>query len=274
MALKDEITTNTRDAFRGAWDSTEGPVVPATADFGLGNVGRKLDATVLYADSTAMVRGEKAEFSAEVYKTYLYAASRLIAASGGTVAAFDGDRVMGVFIGGSKNSNAVRCTLKINWVVQKVLHLELRKQYTTSSFTIRYRVGIDASEILVARTGIGAATTLPGSGERLTARQKWLRWTWAAGGTSQARYTAASPRTRSTPTATTCGRTSARASSGTPCAGRPAGGRSSTGLLLAGLARGAEPRGALSQPMPTATVTAEAGSVGSRSRRSASAEDL
>lgn len=163
MTLKDEITKNASDAFQRAWDITDGRVVPKTDDIGLGNVGRKLDATVLYADladSTEMVRGKKAAFSAEVYKTYLYAASRLITASGGTVSAFDGDRVMGVFIGGSKNSNAVRCALKINWVVQNVLQAELQKQYRKSTFRIEQKVGIDASEILVARTGIRGSNDL------------------------------------------------------------------------------------------------------------------
>src|SRR5436305_868835 len=80
----------------------------------------ELDATVLYADladSTGLVQGYKDWFAAEVYKTYLMAASELIKNNDGTITAFDGDRVMGVFIGGSKNSSAARCALQINHFV-------------------------------------------------------------------------------------------------------------------------------------------------------------
>ncbi|WP_163544608.1 adenylate/guanylate cyclase domain-containing protein [Occultella kanbiaonis] len=163
MTLKDEITQNASDAFRKTWTITEGRVVPRTDDIGLGNVGRKLDATVLYADladSTDMVRLKTATFAAEVYKTYLYAASRLIAAWDGTVTAFDGDRVMGVFLGGSKNSNAVKCALKLNWVVKYILQPELKMIYSDTDFVIRQKVGIDKSNILVARTGIRGSNDL------------------------------------------------------------------------------------------------------------------
>ena len=51
-----------------------------------------------------MVDRHEESFSAEIYKTYLYAAARIIRSQGGVVVAYDGDEVMAVFIGGSKNA--------------------------------------------------------------------------------------------------------------------------------------------------------------------------
>jgi class 3 adenylate cyclase len=72
-------------------------------------------ATVLYADldgSTDMVDTKKWEFSAEIYKTFLKCASDIIKDEGGVITAYDGDRVMAVFTGSSKNTSAARCALR------------------------------------------------------------------------------------------------------------------------------------------------------------------
>jgi class 3 adenylate cyclase len=44
-------------------------------------------------------------FAAEIYKSYLISACRIIRDNGGEITAFDGDRVMAVFIGNMKNTN-------------------------------------------------------------------------------------------------------------------------------------------------------------------------
>lgn len=163
MSLKDEITQNAKSAFSDVWTTSDGRVVPGTADIGLGNNGRYLDATVLYADladSTGLVRSHLDKFAAEVYSTYLYAASKIIRAHGGSITAFDGDRVMGVFVGDLKNSNAATCALRINHAVRKILQAELQKVYKTSTFKISQKVGIDTSRLLVARAGIRGSNDL------------------------------------------------------------------------------------------------------------------
>lgn len=101
-----------------------------------------------------MVKGYEDWFAAEVYKSYLYCAAKIIRASGGIVTAYDGDRVMGVFIGDSKNTNAAKCGLQINWATQKIVSTKLTSKYPESSFTLQQRVGIDTSKLSVARTGI------------------------------------------------------------------------------------------------------------------------
>ena len=82
---------------------SEGRTVPATTDIPMNNTARRFElATFLYADlngSTQMVSSLSWQRCGEIYKTYLYCASRMIRDHGGEVVAFDGDRVMGIFLG-------------------------------------------------------------------------------------------------------------------------------------------------------------------------------
>jgi class 3 adenylate cyclase len=145
------------------WQRRSGAKVPEAEDVRLGNDAVELDATVLYADladSTGLVQGYKDWFAAEVYKTYLMACSELIKNNGGTITAFDGDRVMGVFIGESKNSAAARCALQINYIVSQEINPRIKKRYSNTSFELRQAVGIDTSSLLVARTGVRGSNDL------------------------------------------------------------------------------------------------------------------
>lgn len=158
MGIADDIKNNASTTFKTNWETREGQKVPEPKDLKLGNEAVHFDrVTVLYADldqSTSLVEGYKWHFAAEVYKTYLYAASRLINDAGGTIVSYDGDRVMGIFIGTSQCNDAVRCALKINYAVKHYVQTELKKQYTSSAYNIRHVVGVDTSEMRVARTGV------------------------------------------------------------------------------------------------------------------------
>ena len=48
------------------------------------------------ADSTSLVAGKTKQFAAEIYKTFLHCAAKVVRAEGGTVTAYDGDRIMAV----------------------------------------------------------------------------------------------------------------------------------------------------------------------------------
>ncbi|MGA2418993.1 MAG: adenylate/guanylate cyclase domain-containing protein [Candidatus Acidiferrum sp.] len=162
MGLADDLKSEVEAIFQEQWSVRDGEVVPEMDDVQLANEGVKLRATVLYADidgSTNMVDSKKAWFSAEVYKTYLLCASRIIRSEGGEITAYDGDRVMAVFIGDSKNTSAVRCGLRIEGAVFKIINPAIKAQYDID-FELRQVVGIDTSELLVARTGIRGANDL------------------------------------------------------------------------------------------------------------------
>ena len=162
MGFAEDLAAEVGTIFRSQWSVREGQVVPDTPDIKLGNEGVTLDGTVLYADidgSTNMVDSKTPQFAAEVYKSYLLCAARLIRSEGGIITAYDGDRVMAVFIGGSKNTSAVRCGLKINRSVLDIINPAIKRQYN-SDFNLQQVVGIDTSNLLVARTGIRGSNDL------------------------------------------------------------------------------------------------------------------
>lgn len=158
MGLREDLTNDVAAIFRSAWDVTEKQSIPLATDLRLGNhAGHFEEMTVLYADldgSTAMVDKLSWSISAEVYKAYLHCAAKLIKDEGGTITAYDGDRIMAVFIGHSKNTSAVRCALKINTLVNDVINPTFRTMYGWSDLTIGHSIGIDASEIHAARIGV------------------------------------------------------------------------------------------------------------------------
>jgi class 3 adenylate cyclase len=161
VGLKSDLEAEVKTIFRSQWDERDGTVVPDTPDIKLGNEGVNLTATVLYADidgSTDMVDSYSPQFAAEVYKAYLLCASRIIRSEDGVITAYDGDRVMAVFIGGSKNTSAVRAGMKIKAAVLNTINPSIAEY--EPGFELKHVVGIDTSDLLVARTGIRGANDL------------------------------------------------------------------------------------------------------------------
>ncbi len=129
--MEGELADAVNAIIKEGWDLRDGQVVPETDDITLGNSGVKLDATVLYADladSTELAIFDR-EIAAEVYKAYLVGTSRLIKAGGGEIRSFDGDRVMGVFIGNFKNTSAAKTALRINYFFTQVLQPAFQEFY-------------------------------------------------------------------------------------------------------------------------------------------------
>lgn len=163
MALEDDLRSEIRNIFLTRWQTREGRVVPEPENVALGNDAVTLEATVLYADlvgSTRLVDERTPSLAAEVYKTFLAASCRVIREQGGAITSFDGDRVMAVFIGDNKNSNAATAALKINHVVTKLINPELSAIYKENAYSVQHVIGIDTSTLFVARTGIRNANDL------------------------------------------------------------------------------------------------------------------
>jgi class 3 adenylate cyclase len=158
MALSDDLTSFVKSTFQSQWEKRTGYVIPDPEDLKLTNDAIEFErATVLYADlsdSTSMVNSKTWPFAAEIYKNFLYCAARLITDNDGVITAYDGDRVMGVFIGKSQSTNAAISGLKINYATTNIIIPALKEQYPNSGFTLRHVVGIDTSEIRAARTGV------------------------------------------------------------------------------------------------------------------------
>lgn len=157
MALKDDLTSDVKTIFKNSWTETNGRIVPAPSDVGLGNKATLLaQAVVFYADldgSTNMVDTMKWQFSAEIYKSFLHCAAKIVKAESGDITAYDGDRIMAIFIGDNKNDRAARAALKLRWAVLNIIQPIMKETYTTD-FVIAHTVGIDVSDLRAVRTGV------------------------------------------------------------------------------------------------------------------------
>ena len=157
MSLGDDLNSEVKKILRERWTTRQGRDVPDPEDLRLGNDAVLLDGTVLYADlngSTSLVESKKPEFAAEVYKCFLTCAARIIRAEGGEITAYDGDRIMAVYLGKSKNTAASSTALKINYSVTEIINPAIKDQYPHTSYAVRHVVGIDTSNLFVARIGV------------------------------------------------------------------------------------------------------------------------
>jgi len=162
MELDSSLEEYVKDVFSKAWNKRDGQKVPVSEDIKLGNEAVLLEGTVLYADldgSTNLVDNFKPYFAAEIYKTYLYCAAKIIRQFGGTITAYDGDRIMAVYIGNYKNSSAAKTALKINYAVSKIINPAIKIHYK-SEYMIKQVIGIDTSKLFVVRTGIRGSNDL------------------------------------------------------------------------------------------------------------------
>lgn len=163
MGLGDDLKSEVGKILQERWSEREGRVVPESDGLKLGNDAVTLEGTVLYADlddSTKLVDTKKPWFAAEIYKCYLACAARIIRSEGGEITSYDGDRIMAVFIGDLKDTIAARTALKINFAVQEIVNPAIRSQYPNAGYALKHVVGIDTSQLFVARTGIRGANDL------------------------------------------------------------------------------------------------------------------
>ena len=163
MALGDNLRSEVRKIFQEKWTTKARRNVPESVDLELRNDAVTIHGTVLYADldgSTRLVDTEEPWFAAEIYKSYLVCAARIIESEGGIITAYDGDRIMAVYVGKKRNNKAVRSALKVNYTVQKIINPAIAELYPNSKYSVKQSVGIDTSELFVTRTGIRGANDL------------------------------------------------------------------------------------------------------------------
>jgi class 3 adenylate cyclase len=171
MSLKDDLNNEVDEIFGGSWTKKDGQVVPEADDINLINGAVLLDGTVLYAnlnESINLVDIYSREFAAEIYKTYLHCAAKIITNEGGVITSYDGDRIMAVFIGNSKENDAARTALKINWATANIINPAIKKHYPNETYSISQVVGIDTSPLFTARTGIRGSNDLAWIGRAAT----------------------------------------------------------------------------------------------------------
>lgn len=159
MPLSNDITTDIQSILTKPWNTRRGQKVPSSDDVALGGGAVELDATFLYADlanSSRMANELDRRVTAKVLKAFLGTTARLVRYNKGAIVSFDGDRILGVFVGDFKNSAAVRCALQINYVVhQEIAPVFLAKYESleTASIGIGHGVGVDTGLVLAVRAG-------------------------------------------------------------------------------------------------------------------------
>lgn len=161
MAVNEAFLQGQVDTIFGTtFDEREGRVVPSTTDVALKDGAVKIDATFLYSDLAGSAKLSDAcpwSTTAKIIRAFLDCATRLIVKRGGAIRSFDGDRVMGVFIGDSKNSSASICGREIHWAVRKIIDPKAKKQFASirnNGIEIRHCSGIDTGEVRAVRSGI------------------------------------------------------------------------------------------------------------------------
>jgi class 3 adenylate cyclase len=165
MGLKEDLDAELNAIFSGGFQERDGQKVPEPEDVRLGNDAVKIEGTVLYADlaeSTALVRRYQWWFAAEVYKAYIITACRIIRNNYSIITAFDGDRVMAVYMGGSRDANAVRTALQINYAVSNLINKIIKSKFSkfSTEYLVKQSVGIDRSLLYAVRTGIRGSNDL------------------------------------------------------------------------------------------------------------------
>ena len=159
MTLLSDITANISGIMAQSWDIVQDTSVPSDKDVTMTGRAVKLEGTVLYADmrqSSFLAEEVSQRVAGKVYQAFLSSIGKLISANEGTITAYDGDRIMGIFVGSTKNTSAARCALQINHLVSKELRPRLSEQFTslkTAGFEISHCVGIDSSSFLAVKAG-------------------------------------------------------------------------------------------------------------------------
>lgn len=159
MSLANDVRAATLQLMSTPWQTRDATVVPRTADVAMANGAVNLTATYLYADladSTELQESHGSDVAARVTRMYLNGAARLIRANDGAIKSYDGDRVMGVFVGKSMRNSAVWAALQICWLVDEVIN-PLVKNATNDGrryWKVTHGVGIDCGDAFVVRAGV------------------------------------------------------------------------------------------------------------------------
>ncbi|MCC8452880.1 adenylate/guanylate cyclase domain-containing protein [Streptomyces rochei] len=166
VGLAEDVEKAVTNVVCSNWNTRKGLGVPETEDVSLSNGAVEVDAVYLYADlanSTSLAQDFTPTTAAKVIRAYLDATCRIIRARGGKIRSFDGDRVMAVFMGPTKNTDAARCALQINHAVKKIVRPKAEANLSslkTQGFEIKHCVGIDSGKALIVRGGVRGSNDL------------------------------------------------------------------------------------------------------------------
>lgn len=153
MSLIDDLKRKISAYATEPYTTIETTIVPSTdySKLTFGNKGLTCDFAFLYVDIRSSSKlHEKYGYTkaAKIYQSFHEINVSIINSNFGSVRAFDGDRILGVFAGSSKNGNAVISAMKIQWAIRNLLNPILGTE-------IKCGAGIDYGKTLVTKIGKG-----------------------------------------------------------------------------------------------------------------------
>ncbi|MPQ96868.1 adenylate/guanylate cyclase domain-containing protein [Modestobacter sp. I12A-02628] len=158
MGIHEDILGTIVDQVGQEFDVRTGRTVPTDETITSGQAV-ELEATYLYADladSSGLAQKVDPHDAARVIRAYVNTAVKLIRHKDGHIRSFDGDRVMGIFVGDDKETRAGRTALAINayvvamrgWIPGELPSVK------EAGWKMRHGVGIDTGPALIIRAGI------------------------------------------------------------------------------------------------------------------------
>lgn len=160
MPSKAQLEKIVDDTLAIAWSERTGTVVPSTDTVALKDGAVSIEAAFLYADlaqTSLLTRLCPWDTTAKIIRAYLDCSVRIIRSYGGEIRSFDGDRVMGVFIGEMKNTNATKAAREIFYTVEEILAPKARSRFKSikdNDIKLRNCVGVDYGMARAVRAGI------------------------------------------------------------------------------------------------------------------------
>ncbi len=183
MTFKDDLVKARDEIIGSSFTVRGGQVVPQTGDVGF-NEAVKLQATYLYADmanSSGLVGASPKETVGKVLRLYLDLSVRIIRRNGGHIRSFDGDRVMGIFIGDGRADASVKAAMQIKWACTELIQPKLVAKYRSienSGWVLKTGIGIANGEAFIVRAGVrrtGSDLVSVGAAPNLAAKLSDIR---------------------------------------------------------------------------------------------------
>jgi adenylate cyclase len=160
MSLEEDLFKSCCRIIDAEWKPRNGNLLPDVDAVALQAGAVDIQGSVMYADlanSTRLVDESHTEFAAHVTKTFLFTAAQLIKRCDGVIRSFDGDRVMGVFVGASHANRAAKAAFALASAKDSVILSSLRRrwhQWSSNNWQFGYSCGLDTGAMTIIRAGV------------------------------------------------------------------------------------------------------------------------
>jgi adenylate cyclase len=153
MPLKEDLINKVNSYFTEPYIVEETTIIPSTdySKLTFGNKGLISEFAFLFVDirkSSELHDTYGYANAAKIYQSFHDVCLRIIEQNSGKIRAFDGDRIMGVFSGDSKRTNATKSAMNIRWAIENLVNPKLKSP-------LKIGCGIDIGKTLITKVGKG-----------------------------------------------------------------------------------------------------------------------